>query len=356
MLDWSCPVEGRKAWEPPERFFQYFPITPRSISWGLYLSGAGCEHVLPGQRYSPSGHPKLYHQEWETGGALPEFQAIYVTRGAGVFESAHGGRHEIAAGDLIFAFPGVWHRYRPTLEVGWDEYWISANGEMLHRLLREGFLSPSDPVLKVGLNEDLVRAYRNLLGYVQAAAAPNPHVLAAHAMAIVGTVLAPPSDRAAECQPLRSENHGPRHGPIGRPSAEDDLGLRVSIHDGRRRRAAVAHHAAIAGAAFPPGAGADGLRGDHATLRGTGQAPVAAHVAAHGTSGGRGGIHRRHADGQSLPPPVRPYPERLSPAVPQHRIARPAAASRSFPCGATWIRVSKPRSTPPRRSSRRREW
>jgi AraC-like DNA-binding protein len=201
MLDWSCPVEGRKAWEPPERFFQYFPIMPRSISWGLYLSGAGCEHVLPGQRYSPSGHPKLYHQEWETGGALPEFQAIYVTRGAGVFESAHGGRHEIAAGDLIFAFPGVWHRYRPTLEVGWDEYWISANGEMLHRLLREGFLSPSDPVLKVGLNEDLVRAYRNLLGYVQAATAPNPHVLAAHAMAIVGTVLAPPPDAPPNASP-----------------------------------------------------------------------------------------------------------------------------------------------------------
>ena len=129
---------------------------PEASHGASTLSGAGCEHVLPGQRYSPSGHPKLYHQEWETGGALPEFQAIYVTRGAGVFESAHGGKHEIAAGDLIFAFPGVWHRYRPTLEVGWDEYWISANGEMLHRLLREGFLSPSDPVLKVGLNEDLV--------------------------------------------------------------------------------------------------------------------------------------------------------------------------------------------------------
>ena len=30
--------------------------------------------------------------------------------------------------NVILLFPGVWHRYRPDVDVGWDEYWISFNG------------------------------------------------------------------------------------------------------------------------------------------------------------------------------------------------------------------------------------
>ena len=105
-----------------ENYFRYIPVRQRDVQWGLYVTGAGCTSILPGESpYPPKIHPELYDFRWESGRTLPEYQLIYIAGGEGVFESAPTGEQNVAAGTVILLFPGVWHRYRPQPKTGWDE-------------------------------------------------------------------------------------------------------------------------------------------------------------------------------------------------------------------------------------------
>ena len=109
-----------------EDYFRYVPIRQRDVDWGLYVTGAGCSAMPAGYTLYPVvPHPTTYDFSWRTGRKLPEYQAIYVTCGRGEFESTPTGRVEVGPGTLLMLFPDVWHRYRPSTETGWDEYWVS---------------------------------------------------------------------------------------------------------------------------------------------------------------------------------------------------------------------------------------
>ena len=109
-------------------YFRYIPVRPRDVQWGLYVTGAGCAHVLPNVPYPPARHPELYDFSWEQGRTLPEYQIVYVSGGRGEFESGPTGTRPIAAGTVLLLFPNVWHRYRPIKETGWSEFWVSFSG------------------------------------------------------------------------------------------------------------------------------------------------------------------------------------------------------------------------------------
>ncbi len=175
-----------------EGFFRYLPISQRTASWGLYVTGCGHVCVPRSGEHPPRGHPELYRFRWERGRVLPEYQLIYLTGGEGVFESAAAGMRKIAAGDLIVLFPGVWHRYRPARRSAWETLWISLDGEYVQRLVEQGFLSAEQPVLAVGQNRGLVEAYHRLLATVRDQEESNPLLLAARAMEILAWILAPP--------------------------------------------------------------------------------------------------------------------------------------------------------------------
>ena len=86
---------------------------------------------------------------------------------------------------MILLFPGVWHRYRPVAEVGWDEYWVSYNGPYVERLVRHGFFSPEDPLLKTGVDDLLLHAYVTLLDRLRSEPVGLPQFLAASVMEIL---------------------------------------------------------------------------------------------------------------------------------------------------------------------------
>jgi len=98
---------------------------------------------------------------------LEEFQCIYIVRGEGVFESEATGLVKIEAGNFFFLLPDEWHRYRPDTETGWDEYWVSFEGDMPRRLLEQGILSAKQAVCDVGLNESILRCYKDLMDVVK---------------------------------------------------------------------------------------------------------------------------------------------------------------------------------------------
>lgn len=174
-----------------EEFFRYLPVSRRTVRWGLYLTGCGHVSLPASGEHPPRGHPELYQFCWDQGRVLPEYQFIYLTRGAGTFESAGTGTRKLAAGNLIVLFPGIWHRYRPACRSSWETLWIGVDGDHVRRLVAEGFFSADRPVLEVGMNRDLREAYLRLIRLVRDERESNPLLLAARAMEILAWILAP---------------------------------------------------------------------------------------------------------------------------------------------------------------------
>lgn len=135
---------------PTAVFHHYLPIDDTLLRSGFYVTSVGRSIVPPGAPYPPATHPSLYDFRWEDGRVLPEFSLMIVTRGGGVFESRGTGRLALAPGSAIFLLPGIWHRYRPDPQTGWEEKWMHFNGEFAHRLLEQGQLCASTPMSHPG--------------------------------------------------------------------------------------------------------------------------------------------------------------------------------------------------------------
>ena len=191
--------------ERRENYFRYIPVRQRDVQWGLYVTGAGCTIVPPGESYPPKSHPELYSFRWETGRTLPEYQVIYITRGEGIFESAPTGPKAILPGTVVLLFPGVWHRYRPKSDAGWDEYWVSFNGEVMDRLVEQKFFSPDRAVLATGLQDAILTPFHSLLERLRSELTGFPHLIAADTQEILAAVSA-----AVECEPAELIAQGPQ--------------------------------------------------------------------------------------------------------------------------------------------------
>ncbi len=174
----------------PKEYFRYLPVSERDVQWDLYVTGTGSSSVPPGSRYPRSVHPEHYQFAWERGRILPEYQVLYITRGEGVFESEPTGKLNVTAGSVMLLFPGVWHRYRPLRRTGWDEYWISYNGDYVRRLVERGFLSARDPILNTGMDDTILHPYLNLLDRVRLEPPGYQQLIAANTMEILAAALA----------------------------------------------------------------------------------------------------------------------------------------------------------------------
>ncbi|MFV1994740.1 MAG: AraC family transcriptional regulator, partial [Verrucomicrobiales bacterium] len=81
--------------------FRYLPVTARAKRWGFYVTCCGHVEVPPHGLHPPQGHPECYGFNWENGRVLPEYQVIFLAKGAGVFESTASGRCDIVSGDVM---------------------------------------------------------------------------------------------------------------------------------------------------------------------------------------------------------------------------------------------------------------
>ncbi|MBN2212094.1 MAG: helix-turn-helix transcriptional regulator [Sedimentisphaerales bacterium] len=175
-------------------YFRYLPVSQRDKQWGIYVTAGGVETIKPGEVCPQPGHPIGYTYSWNNGRCLHEYQILFVFNGAGEFESNPSGNKKLVAGSTFILFPGVWHRYRPYLNIGWKQYWVSFNGPNMDRLVKHSFFSPQNPVLKTGVNDQLLHAYLTLLdrlrsepvGFSQFLAASVTEILAA----VIGAVRA----------------------------------------------------------------------------------------------------------------------------------------------------------------------
>ncbi|MEI6078793.1 MAG: AraC family transcriptional regulator [Verrucomicrobiota bacterium] len=112
--------------------FHYFSVGDEDLSGGLYLTSYGCNIVPPNRAYPGPGHPRDFDFTWAKGRVLTDTALIYISEGEGLFEQ-ESGAFRWKPRRAVLLPPGVWHRYRPQLETGWTEFWLTLSGEWMGR-------------------------------------------------------------------------------------------------------------------------------------------------------------------------------------------------------------------------------
>jgi AraC-like DNA-binding protein len=168
------------------RFYKYLPVSKEDEIWGLYVLNAGCSKIGPDELYPSQTHPSHHNFNWQNGRILNnEYQVIYITGGEGFFESASCEKSKVTAGSVIMLFPGEWHRFKPLKSTGWTEYWVGFNGNIIQNLLAADFFKPQNPILSIGLREDMLKLLLSIIetvreertGYQPAASGALLHLL-----------------------------------------------------------------------------------------------------------------------------------------------------------------------------------
>ncbi len=163
---------------PNESFVKYINAGLLDKEWGLYLTVVGYAQIPPSDVYPPRIHPSGYFFTWEKGRILQEYQINYITEGSGTFETGEG-QFPVVPGSMLILRPGMWHRYKPDPNTGWNEHYIGFKGDFCARLFHEGFFQVEKPVIYVGFQESLIRLFFEIIqsvkdektGYQQVSAA-----------------------------------------------------------------------------------------------------------------------------------------------------------------------------------------
>lgn len=129
-------------------FLRYLPPDADESPWGITPTAGGEYTALPNEPYPNRRelHPDTHWFLWEDGRVFQEMALLLIRNGEGVFESSAAGTLEIRHGTLFFLHPGVWHRYRPHPEMGYEEAWVTFRGEYAEKLVQEYF-PPNAPLI-----------------------------------------------------------------------------------------------------------------------------------------------------------------------------------------------------------------
>lgn len=132
-------------------------------NWGVSILNIG-HNVHQAKRNYPDGnHPDSYCFNWEKGRVIHEFQLVYISNGGGVFESENVPPTIVEAGTAFLLFPNVWHRYRPSPETGWEEFWVGFGGHYSEYLMRQDCFKADNPIINIGFDAELLNIFIRLI-------------------------------------------------------------------------------------------------------------------------------------------------------------------------------------------------
>ena len=157
---------------------KYLTISPIDQQWGIAVNSVGLQNISENEVYPPQVHPTRYLFSPQNGRVLHEYQLLYITKGQGRFISRSTNMLKVKDGDMFLLFPGEWHNYRPDEETGWNEYWIGFNGRIMDEWIRNGFFQKDNPVLNIGLNEEIIALYKRAIMIADAQEANYQQALA----------------------------------------------------------------------------------------------------------------------------------------------------------------------------------
>lgn len=184
-----CFHRSQHLYSYMNNYFKYLNISENEERWGLYVITVGYSKIDPNQDYPNNvEHPQNHSLTWNKGRILNGYYMIFISKGEGIFESALTPPTTISEGTCFFLFPGVWHRYKPNIKSGWEEYWVGFNGYYPDQLMLKGFFNRENPFINVGLNKDLLVLLRNLIEAVRTSSNDYPQMIAGTTLQILGLV------------------------------------------------------------------------------------------------------------------------------------------------------------------------
>jgi AraC-like DNA-binding protein len=178
--------------------FKYLLVNEKDKKFGLTVNTVGFQPIAPNTDYPSTEHPKSYYFTPSSGRVLSEYQIVYVSKGKGIFSSNSTKRTDISKGQIIFLFPGQWHTYCPLKTTGWNEYYIGFEGKIIDDIVADGFISPENQILDVGVNEDLVNLFSTAIKVAKEDKTAAQQNLAGIAFNILGTILSLAQNRNFE--------------------------------------------------------------------------------------------------------------------------------------------------------------
>ncbi len=171
-----------------DTFVKYINAGPLDKEWGLYLTVAGFAQIRPSLVYPPTDHPSGYYFTWERGRILQEYQINYITEGSGLFETSTD-QFKVVPGSILILQHGVWHRYKPDPNTGWNEHYIGFNGVFCSNFFKEVFFQSSRPVIYIGFQESMLKLFFEIIQHVKEERTGHQQLSAANTILMLSKIL-----------------------------------------------------------------------------------------------------------------------------------------------------------------------
>lgn len=172
-----------------DNFQKYLNIGSLEEQWGFHVTTAGYAKTDPMQQYpNNTEHPVDHSFNWNRGRILNGYYLVFISKGQGIFESAHTKPQKVKAGTCFFLYPGVWHRYKPDTKSGWEEYWVGFRGRYPEDLMNQGLFVPEKPLIAVGFNKSLLSLFNKLLETIIACETGYHQVITGITLEILGLI------------------------------------------------------------------------------------------------------------------------------------------------------------------------
>jgi AraC-like DNA-binding protein len=148
-------------------YYKYLLTSSDDKKCSIQVLNTGFNKIRKDSAYPLLEHPTPHYFTWNQGRKLNEYQVIYITKGEGVFESENSGHHLIKQGTIIFLFPGEWHRFKPNLQKGWDEFWVGFNGDIIENIVDKNFISKENAIFEIGLHKSIIQLFKSIIEKVK---------------------------------------------------------------------------------------------------------------------------------------------------------------------------------------------
>lgn len=169
--------------------FKYLIVNERDRSFGLTVNTVGFQPIPPHTLYPSRDHPKSYYFDPCRGRILSEYQILYISKGKGTFASESTKKTPIGKGQAIILLPGQWHTYSPLDETGWNEYYIGFEGNIIDKIVANGFISTEKQIFDIGVSEELVDLYSTAIKVAKEDKKSTQQFLSGIVLNILGSVL-----------------------------------------------------------------------------------------------------------------------------------------------------------------------
>lgn len=146
---------------------QLLALSEGQPDWGVTVHTVGHNVHEPKVDYPDHRHPNPYFFDWKNGRILNEFQLVYIAGGSGTFEADGVAETVVEAGTAFLLFPGVWHRYKPCENTGWEEFWVGYGGHYADYLMNQNCFQSKTPFVHIGFNAELLNVFIRLIETVK---------------------------------------------------------------------------------------------------------------------------------------------------------------------------------------------